>query len=350
MDAGSFDPLPSREEALPPRANPAPGDARRLRARAIAALAVIAAAVVALQPISDALAPPALAKLLGATSASAQWARYLSRPVPDVLIIGDSRAREDVDEAAVSAALSTAEGRPTTVAKFGVNAEQPAFLDALAFRVLNRPTRPRLLVLQLSEYQFNAGYTYDSTEDLWQISRPFDTAFISYALEAATDPGRLLRGWLLPVFANYPVIARAIRCGSDPLRDAATCNQLPSTDAERATYFRSRFHDVMADYHFSTIQAGHAEAAARLARARGVGFGFVVLPVLDVPDWEPDGYARFEAGVKALADRVPAKVVDLHGQLQDRPDLWSDPNHLSLAGAHALAPLLGIGLAGELSG
>ena len=84
----------------------------------------------------------------------------------------------------------------------GVNPEQPAFLDAVIYRVLQRTSRPSLLLLNLSEYQFTVHYTYDSAEDPWQISRPLDPSFMWRALQDATDPSRLIRGWMLPVFAD----------------------------------------------------------------------------------------------------------------------------------------------------
>lgn len=342
-DSPSFDPLPARE--VLGKVSSSAAAAGPVRSRATAALATLAIAFIALQPISDAVFPGALRELLANDSAAAQWNRYAAVPAPDVLIVGDSRARIDVEGSVVSALLSTAAGRPLTVRSLGVNAEQPAFLDALIYRVLHRTSRPSMVILNLSEYQFNVHYTYDSTEDLWQISDPFDPGFMSRAFQDATDPGRLVRGWMLPVFADYPVIVRAIRCGSAPFADPETCNQLPKTEAGLAAYFTQRFHEVMADYQFSEAQTGHVLGAAAMAKEYGVHFGLAILPVFGIPKTEPVGYSRFQTGADDLAKLISVPLLDLHGLFQDQPGYWSDPNHLSAKGADELAPYLATALA-----
>lgn len=344
----SLDPLPARE--VLGKVSSAAAAAGPVRSRATAALYTLAVAFIALQPISDAVFPGALRELLANDSAAAQWSHYAALPAPDVLIVGDSRARIDVDSSVVSALLSSAVGRALTVSNLGVNAEQPAFLDALIYRVLHRTSRPSMLILNLSEYQFNVHYTYDSTEDLWQISDSFDLGFMSRAFQDATDPGRLVRGWMLPVFADYPVIVRAIRCGSAPFADPTICNPIPKTDAERAAYYTQRFHEVMADYQFSVAQTSHVLGAAALATEYGVHFGLAILPVLGIPKTEPVGYSRFESGAQDLAKRMSVPLLDLHDLFQDQPSYWSDPNHLNAKGAQKLAPYLATAVAEAVPG
>jgi hypothetical protein len=346
--SSSFDPLPARE--VLGKVSSSAASAGPVRSRATAALATLAVAFIALQPISDAVFPGSLRELLGNDSAAAQWNRYASVPAPDVLIVGDSRARVDVQGSVVSALLSSVAGRSLTVGNLGVNAEQPAFLDALIYRILHRTSRPSMLILNLSEYQFNVHYTYDSTEDLWQISDPFDLGFMSRALQDATHPGRLVRGWMLPVFADYPVIVRAIRCGSAPFADPETCNQLPKTAAEQAAYYTQRFHEVMADYQFSEAQTSHVLGAASMAKEYGVHFGLAILPVLGIPKTEAVGYSRFESGAQDLAKRMSVPLLDFHDLFQDQPGYWSDPNHLNAKGAGELAPYLATALADALPG
>jgi len=347
-DSPSFDPLPARE--VLGKVSSSAAAAGPVRSRATAALATLALAFIALQPISDAVFPGALRELLGNDSAAAQWNRYAALQAPDVLIVGDSRARIDIQGSVVSVLLSSAAGRSLTVSNIGVNAEQPAFLDALIYRVLHRTSRPSILILNLSEYQFNVHYSYDSTEDLWQISDPFDLGFVSRAFQDATDPGRLVRGWMLPVFADYPVIVRAIRCGSAPFADPETCNQLPKTATEQAAYYTQRFHEVMADYQFSEAQTSHVLGSAAMAKEYGVHFGLAILPVLGIPKTEAAGYSRFETGANDLAKRMSVPLLDLHDLFQDQPSNWSDPNHLNAKGANELAPYLATAVANAFPG
>src|SRR5579859_3618863 len=134
-------------------------------------LAVLLVALALLQPASGALGDYFLDHVVVATDTRQVWRAYLERPAPDVLLVGDSRVGSDVDPALLGRALSRAAGRPVRVGEISLGGSKPDLLAAVLERVLARPSRPRLVLLAVSEYQLNDSYRRDPTGDLWQITQ-----------------------------------------------------------------------------------------------------------------------------------------------------------------------------------
>jgi hypothetical protein len=296
---------------------------------------------VAVQPISTPVAHSLIQQQQHETATFIEWAHYLDEAnAPDVLFTGDSRAREDIDVRLVSELASASSGRRLSIGTLGINAERPLFLEALTYRLLSRPSRPKLIVYQFSEYAFTTHYVFDPTGDFQQIANPFDPGYMALALKLDPNRGRLLRGWVLPVFANLPAIVAGLRCTVQPQDDSYGCGVVPTAPEPRRQYFARRFSEVLRDYEFSTEQATAVRESVRMARAKGVGVAFTVLPAQDLQAQYPQAYQRFLDGTRQLAQSLGIPLWDFHDQLQGQPGMYSDPNHLNPAGARTLAPLL----------
>src|SRR5260370_40278649 len=115
--------------------------------------------------------------------------------MPDVVVLGDSRVRYDVDAAAVAANLSARLGRPVTVGTIGLDAVRPTTLTAIAHRILSAPIKPKVLLLAVAEHQYNR--TWDDAPDgpgdqtgyFWQYTADPDLDRLFVSLRRATHRG-----------------------------------------------------------------------------------------------------------------------------------------------------------------
>jgi hypothetical protein len=344
----------------------------RVRTNALVSLGIICAALLLAQPASIPVSNVIRTWIYAGSDTQSQWTAYLARPkAPDVLFVGDSATRMDVDVAAVASELSTKSGRPVDVAKIGANGERAAWMSALVMRVMSRPSKPLLIVFELTDVTFNAttdGW-WDPSVDLFQISLPADLAYMRYAYSVDNNPGHLARDWAVPFFVAAPVFAFGATCvmvegarrasGPTPpgfLRQPSGCEdaRLPSPDAHVTPYTdnwtRTQLYGpTIANYRFSEIEAGYARNAVALARAGQTQIVFAVYPFLNLDDLNPAAHPEFDRRTSELASSLNVKLVDLyHSSVRDDKSLWGDPVHLNRWGARALAPSLADGIASEL--
>lgn len=307
-------------------------------------LALLAIAIV-LQPAAIGLGRQTLANLGGGADTFGQWDAYLSRPIaPDVLFVGDSRVRADIDAAGIAALLSRPE-QAVRVFKLGISSGQPAFLSALTYRVLERPTRPRILIYGLSEFQFNDGSTWDATADYWAISEPPTVSHVARSIARSTDPGRLLRGWVVPVLANDRLLWRGADCWWARLRVSTACSEQDAfatqvmTGADEATVLTAYRQDLR-DYRYSSSQEQYLIELITAARAQNVTVALLIPPVWRIDELYPARYLDYLTRMQTLARDHNVGLLDLHTAMRDQPNLWADPSHLNVVGAQALAPML----------
>src|SRR5437667_11018791 len=95
------------------------------------ALWVLVVVLVVVQPLSMLLGTSYLQRWGSPGNAYNQWTAYRAGPVPEILFLGDSRVRLDVDTAALARALSV------SVASIGIDAAKPELLEALAERIVD---------------------------------------------------------------------------------------------------------------------------------------------------------------------------------------------------------------------
>ena len=326
-----------------------------MRKSEIQTLIVLCLALLVAQPLALVAGRWYLAERGSPGNAQNQWAAYRSSAAPDVLFVGDSRVRADIDTAELARSLSGG-GRPATVGALGIDAAKPLFLRELVRRIAARETRPQLLVLSISEYQLNASWDLSpasggsQTKYVWQITDPIDPAFMLAAARDEPDRGRLLAGWAFPLLASYGVVVEGLRCQAlalrgreecgDTLRDRAT----PMTPEKRDEWREIIGRDYLGAYDDATRQIDAASEALAIARDAGIDVAVMLPPVYRFADIAAPAYARFLASLTTLSRNANAKLVDLHAAFDERPELFFDPNHLTTDGSRAVAPLIAASL------
>lgn len=315
------------------------------------ALWVLAGVLLIAQPLSLLLGTSYLQRWGSPGNAYNQWTTYNAHPTPDVLFIGDSRVRLDIDTNELSRSLSA------SVASIGIDAAKPEFLEALTERIAAAPATPRTVVIALSEYQLNASWDAKAdsgglqTNYFWQISGPPDARYIATALRLDPERGRLLAGWTVPLLANYSVIVEGFRCDIAALRRRNDCaDEYTDRDRVMDEAVRRRWEPIVRDgylgsYEVSVAQAASAIRAARALLDRGIAVRFVILPVYRAEALAPAAYARFRERAASIASAVGARFIDLHSTYDDRPEIFFDSNHLTRRGARELAGVLASSLA-----
>lgn len=348
-----------------------PTDLMRRRARQ--SLRALVAIVILSQPVGPSLDAWAVTRLQDGADIGAQWAHYRSEPIPDVLFIGPSNARTDVDTVEISRLLSQRRGRVIRVGKLGATAESPAFMDALLYRVLELPKRPSMIVISVAAPLFNRGFRCPRclkrllAVDLFQISQPYDATFMARAWSLAGEERDLLAlAWFLPTIAGVPVVTAAARCD---LTDAgrwlarkvrptvplflsaptpcelgahpSSTDQWAQTDEQIRLGLEEQYQtEVMHDYSFSTDQANHLMTMVGMTRASGATVSFLQYPHYWLEDLAPQGEQIFQAHIRDLAADVGVPMFNFSTRLRSDESLWADPLHLNGRGATALAPML----------
>jgi hypothetical protein len=306
-------------------------------------LLVLLVIAVVLQPAAIALGRLTLADLGGGADTYGLWTSYLARPsAPDVLFVGDSRVRADIDSTRIAELMS----KPgDAVAKLGISSGQPAFLGTLVDRVLERPTKPRILVYGLSEFQFNERLTWDATADYWAVSEPISAGHVQRALARSTDPGRLVRGWAIPLLANDHVLWLGATCWWERRRAPDACTE-PSRFATHVmtgtdeTTILAMYRDDLRDYRHSSTQERYLTELINTAKAQGVTVALMIPPVWGIDELYPDLYKEYLAHMVTIAQGQDVRLLDLHTAMRNQPTLWADPSHLNVTGARAFAPML----------
>jgi hypothetical protein len=339
-------------------------DASNARGHARRALWLLLLVLVLAQPLSIPLAYYAIARFVAVIPEFAgmdvhsQWDAYLRRPkAPDVLFIGDSQTFTDVDASAISANLSAKLGRPVSVARIGVPAEGPAFLDALTYRIMHRPSRPHLLVFELEQYTMNANRHWDPTADLWELSNPPDPGFMAFALRV--DPGRwrLLRAWLIPYFITYQPISQLAQCSVVQTAQTAALllGRVPlelrgrTVCSSGEAYLQVNRYQDDPHYRYSTQDEGYVRDAIAMARAGGSQVILSEFPFARLEATNPLAYRTFHSRARELATSLGVPMFSLVNDLSDDQSIyhdgfWLDQAHMSARGARALAPRISLPL------
>jgi hypothetical protein len=284
--------------------------------------------------------------------------------------MGPSTARLDVDTSEIGRLLAMRSGHSIRVGKLGSNAESPSFLEALLYRVLERPDRPSVIVFVVAAPMFNPVFHCQGCPrslmglDLIQISQPYEPTFMTRAWTLDPEDRLLLAGgWFLPSLTAGPVIAAAARCnfmdaGRDLVRKAGVAGppflaaptpcelgahpapsdqmdpaQIPAIEAEYRDHF-------VQNYRFSTVQAAHLREMVGTARSKGVTVTFAQFPNFRMEDVNPQANTIFQAGISALAADLAVPMFDFSTELRTDRSLWGDPLHLNAYGAKAFAPML----------
>jgi hypothetical protein len=362
-------------EILAPQGPEATPEQRRRALRALLLLAVIAVLV---QPLSVPAGRYLTSKVYSGTDAYSEWAAYAASPPPDVLFLGPSEARTDVDTAQMSRLLSAQAGHPVTVGKLGFSAQGPAFLELVMYRIMHQPRHPKVIVRTVETPMFNANgtcqacLTDQSTFDVWEISDLTDPAFVRLALANASNPARLVAGWALPAIAYYPSIA-AVNCSvvrrgrtlaqsafgsvpwelevSTPCELGAPAHPSAVMTADARDNISQSYREMLTrQYRLSPQLVGDEMASVRRAQAGGTRVIFLKPPFHSlIRTANPPADAEFDGQMSAISAQLGVSTVDLAGEVPDDSRYWVDPLHLNLAGAAYFAPTLAAALSRPLA-
>lgn len=337
------------------------------------ALILVLAGLLALQPLSAQLARTSMSKIQGGYDPYSQWQAYLARPAaPEVLFVGDSETRTDIDLDAVAAQLSASAGRRVTVGKLGIPGEVPSFQAGLVYRVMHRPSRPRIIVFGVSPHIFNDGYQHPSSSfDLWQISAPWDPGYLREAYELAPDRGRFTRDLLVPYFAAYVPTTAALGCWvvQSNRADLERRHQPVPAAVQAPTSCELGRHpdpgDVMTaedirlgpmfyrqvfidNYRFSDREAQALSELVDVARRGSAQVLLYQYPTYGLDSLDPAVASEFSVRIHQLSRELGTPMVDLREAVAlPQPD-WADPLHLNRAGATALAPAVAAAVTTDL--
>jgi hypothetical protein len=357
------------EEILPPQLDPSSPTALRSSRRALLVLAV---GMILIQLVSAPVGHQLNAVARSGTDGYSVWQQYASSPVPDVLVIGASPARSDIDEPQLAAALSTSAGHPITVEKLGFAGQTPLFLDALVYRIMKRTPHPKVMVVVAVGPELNSGCNLCITSangGLWDISDLTDPAFTQDELRLSPNPALLIAGWAFPSLAYYPSLialqCMAINTGRAAAR--AALGRVPiqlqnETVCEGTVPYKWARQPVMTqtDYQTSLINyAGFmvnyrvapdttASVVELVTRARAGGSKVIFLETPLHPGIRttfPAAIQTSQQELQSLATSLGTSVIDLSDAVPDDPTLWVDGLHLDRGGADYLNPRLAAALA-----
>ena len=296
------------------------------------------------QPLSALAAYRVLEHIEAGADTWSLWVRYASSAAPDVLFVGDSRVRQDVDVVGISLELSAQAGRTVTVSRLGLSNADPALLDTVLYRVMSRASRPRTVVISLAEFAFNASYQPDRTADYWQLSFPPDAGFLRVALAHDWNRSRLAAGWAVPLVAHAPILAQGVQCAVQPSASCSAAAHLHDermTQATRDLILTYYINLYLRDFKWSETELHDLLSAAERVRASGSRLAFVVMPINGIAELSEPFYTEYLEHMRTLAAANKIPIADLHAAV-DKSDwsLWADPSHLNDRGAALFAPHL----------
>ena len=320
------------------------------------AIAIVIVALVAFNVIAYPLGLFSLGQLLEGSTA-AEWQKYVAGTAPDVLFLGDSRTRLDIQAPQFTAALSQLERRPIRVGRIGISSGRPEFFEAVAYRVMALPVRPKAVVIGLSEWQFNATYGVDFSSDYWQLSWPVDPGYLkfSYLLDGETRRPGLTRDYLLPGLVDAHVMGEEARCLIlNPLPKTLLAKQAEWTGQTCQTAgddVNSVMDDAMEkeirdayqgahlnNYRVSQEELRHLSNVVARFRDAGIRVTFVNLPMYFIETINPAAYVLFNSAINEFSNDLGVPFLDLHEEMRSNRADWRDPSHLTRSGALKWTP------------
>ncbi len=307
--------------------------------------------------------------------------RCTQQGVPDILIVGSSRALRGVDPAVLS------KNTNLQVYNFGINGATAQVVDLILRQLLKSEQLPKTVIWADGARAFNSGRidrTYDtiasssgyrklartagfnqSNSPLLQaqtffqnVYQDFDTA-IGVQL-AAISPAYHHRDRLKEIVrTSFPAVAQFAdgKNSSSSQDPAASINERDinadgflslELQFDPTTYYQKYAKvtgDSDGDYANFQLQA-HQDIALHqtidLLKANQIKLVFVNLPLSDI---YLDKYRRqhevtFKSYMQKMMDSSQLNFVDLDGLLNTRYDHFSDPSHLNQTGAVAVSEYL----------
>lgn len=294
--------------------------------------------------------------------------------VPDILIVGSSRALQGVDPLTLQQVLQQQGWAGLTVYNFGINGATAQVVDWVLHHLLPAEHRPRLIIWADGSRAFNSGRIDHTFNKI--VTSAGHQKLIAGVRPQIPVPSALKLGQvcldLLPVPLSAPAIAPPdIKPAQDcqrsvkiVLRQASTSPvsklSSPSSEAFGFQVVSTQFHPVLyfqryprvrgdfdADYRDFTLNGRQRVALERVsqwANRRKIPLVIVNLPLTTTYlDFSRSLYEnRFRGHMQRLSRTHRFTLIDLAPiQTLSQNHYFADPSHLNQAGARAVATQLG---------
>lgn len=335
----------------------------------------------------------------------ALYADYLrTEGVPDVLIVGSSRALQGVDPAALQTALMNQGYPPLQIYNFSINGATAQVVDLVLRRILSPDQLPRLILWADGSRAFNSGrddLTYNgiaASEGYKRLATgdrpitlqpelsvveiyPWETASCEDVLGPVAESSASAQHLHSPMaiatstssptvyFDSLPCARVNAEIGADPRGDRglfehsplihssaptsdlnATGFQIVLNRFDPSTYYR-QYPRVPGQYDSNyvpfNLQGEQTQATLRLVQyvqSLEIPIVFVNLPLSqEYLDPVRQRYeVQFQQTMQQLAQQERFIFLNLMGQWAERNDFFADPSHLNRYGAEAVSAQLAI--------
>lgn len=251
--------------------------------------------------------------------------------VPDVLIIGSSRALQGIDPQVLQQALAVQGYPDVRVYNFSVNGATAQVLSFVTRQLLAEDMHPQLVIWAEGARGLNSG----------RFDRTFASILESPGYAAVRDGAQLS-------LAN-PTPDLAIPDGAIPITAINSQGFLAINDQfNPEVYYRSfprvrgQYDDTYRTFRLDGVQTVSLAAMTQFFRARNIPLVFVNLPLSnDYLDPVRLGYERqFQRFLQSQADQGTLTVIDLLELWRWQSHFFADPSHINRYGARELARIL----------
>ncbi|WP_346292235.1 hypothetical protein [Sphaerothrix gracilis] len=272
---------------------------------------------------------PAVFPTLGSDILDEQLAGYLSYiaavGVPDVLIVGSSRALQGVDPQALQQALAQQGFSDPKVFNLGVNGATAQVVNFLVQRLLTPEQLPELILWAGGSRSFNSSRVDRTFAGV--LDSPGYQAFLAGEKPSFKDSDRLLTPTQpLDAYGFFPVEQRFN----------------PSTYYQQFPRIAGQYDADYTRFSLDGLQTRSLTSFANFARSQDIPLFFINLPLTQ--DYLDSARLRrerqFQTYLQQQSQALDFGLIDLVQQWPTQNGYFADPSHLNRYGAAAIAQQL----------
>ncbi len=310
------------------------------------------------------------------------------RGIPDILIVGSSRALRGINPEVLRNGLLSPEYNNPTIYNFGINGATAQVVDSILRQLLTAQQLPKMVIWADGARAFNSGRTdrtYETialsdgyrhlslTSGLTNSSLPFLQAQSSFhntyqAIDNQIDLGLAnvssayyhrdrLKAWMQSrlAFADRSLDGSDMLHNLDPSASISDREINPDgflaleLQFDPATYYQ-KYHKVTgysdgdyANFQLLGTQDRALKQVVNLLATHKIPLIFVNMPLSDIylDKIRSQHETTFQQYMKQLMDSQQLTFVDLNGMLAKQYNFFSDPSHLNQLGASEVSNYLG---------
>lgn len=273
---------------------------------------------------------------LGSTVLDEQIAAYLSYiatvGIPDVLIVGSSRALQGIDPQALQQALARQGYNGVKVFNLGVNGATAQVVNFVLQQVLSPEQWPKLVIWGDGSRAFNSA----------RADRTFSAIVNSPGYQALVGGDR--PGWTEEAMDD---VAVPIRSGNPSAMDAygfLSLDRVFEPDQYYQQYPRvaGRYDGDYQPFDLAGVQTLALRSVAAFAQQAQIPLVVVNLPLSreHLDPFRLEREREFQAFLRRQANDSGFVLVDVVQRWSDRTDFFFDPSHLNKFGATAVGQYL----------